>query len=77
MIDFRFQNRREFLKYTASCGLMLYGLNADAHNEFLANKDLTELHILYTNDQHSRIENHSHQTMQNTQMKEVLQNALH
>ncbi|MCA0431055.1 MAG: metallophosphatase [Bacteroidetes bacterium] len=56
MIDFQFQNRREFLKYTAGCGLMLYGLNTDAHNEFLSNKELTELQILYTNDQHSRIE---------------------
>lgn len=56
MIDFQSTKRREFLKYAATSGLMLFGLEIDSHTDFLQKKDLTEIHLLYTNDQHSRIE---------------------
>ncbi len=56
MIDFQSTKRREFIKYAATSGLMLLGLDVDAHSNFLQKKDLTEIHLLYTNDQHSRIE---------------------
>lgn len=56
MIDFQLTKRREFIKYAATSGLMLLGLDVDSHADFLQKRDLTEIHLLYTNDQHSRIE---------------------
>jgi 5'-nucleotidase len=50
-----FQNRRDFLKYFAGGTLALSGLDAFA-NEFGKKKEFRKLTILYTNDQHSRIE---------------------
>ena len=56
MSDFKFQNRRDFLKY--SLGLMgsVYGLSLQAQNNLLINKGIQKITILYTNDTHSRIE---------------------
>ncbi|MDO8999343.1 MAG: metallophosphatase [Bacteroidota bacterium] len=56
MADFNFQNRRDFLKYTLGSAAAVYGLNSHAQSELLLEKGLTKLTILYTNDQHSRIE---------------------
>ena len=56
MDDLRFQNRRDFIKYTLGTAAMLYGLNSYANKKSLHAKGFTKLTILYTNDQHSRIE---------------------
>ena len=56
MIDYKFQNRREFIKYTLGTGIAIAGLSAQAQNNLLNDKGFTKLTILYTNDQHSRIE---------------------
>jgi 5'-nucleotidase len=55
MVASSFQTRRDFLKFTLGTTAMLYGFNADAR-EALSEKGVEELCILYTNDQHSRIE---------------------
>ena len=56
MTDFRFQNRREFLKYTIGAGAALYGFSLKASEEKLFATGIEKLTILYTNDTHSRIE---------------------
>lgn len=57
MGDLKFQNRRDFLKYTLGTTFMLSGLNSYAtQNEILKKKGFNKLTILYTNDTHSRIE---------------------
>jgi len=56
MEDLKFQNRREFLKYTLGTAAVLYGFNAVANKNNLLKEGFTKLTILYTNDQHSRIE---------------------
>ncbi|MBL7910697.1 MAG: metallophosphatase [Bacteroidia bacterium] len=56
MGDFKSQNRREFLKFTLGAAATVYGLNSYAQNNLLLEKGFTKLTILYTNDQHSRIE---------------------
>ncbi|MFN6037495.1 MAG: bifunctional metallophosphatase/5'-nucleotidase [Bacteroidota bacterium] len=55
MAEFQFQDRRSFLKYVIGSSFALSSLNGLSAN-ILNNKDLTKLVILYTNDQHSRIE---------------------
>ena len=55
MAEFQFQNRRDFLKYLLGTGALIYGFKG-LSSDFLNNKGLTKLVILYTNDQHSRIE---------------------
>ncbi|MBK9283496.1 MAG: metallophosphatase [Sphingobacteriaceae bacterium] len=49
-------NRRDFLKYIMGSAVGLYGLDALAVNKSLLKKDFKKLTVLYTNDQHSRIE---------------------
>lgn len=56
MGDFKNQNRRDFLKYTLGSAAVIYGLNNKAESNLLLEKEFTKLTILYTNDQHSRIE---------------------
>jgi 5'-nucleotidase len=56
MAELQFQTRRDFLKYSLGTAAAIYGLSASAQNNLLANKGFTHLSILYTNDQHSRIE---------------------
>jgi 5'-nucleotidase len=56
MADFNFQNRRDFLKYTLGSAAAIYGLSSNAQTDILLEKGFTKLTILYTNDQHSRIE---------------------
>ncbi|MGZ4099004.1 MAG: bifunctional metallophosphatase/5'-nucleotidase [Bacteroidia bacterium] len=56
MEDLKFQNRRDFIKYTLGATAALSGLPVWAENALLKNKGFTKLTILYTNDQHSRIE---------------------
>lgn len=51
----QFQNRREFLRYLFGASFMAAGLHA-MPNELLFKKGVKKLTILYTNDQHSRIE---------------------
>lgn len=51
----RFQNRREFLKYFVGGTALLAGFNAHA-SKLLREEKIKKLTILYTNDQHSRIE---------------------
>ncbi|MGZ4091365.1 MAG: twin-arginine translocation signal domain-containing protein, partial [Bacteroidia bacterium] len=55
MEDLKFQNRRDFIKYTLGATAALSGLPVWAENALLKNKGFTKLTILYTNDQHSRI----------------------
>lgn len=50
-----FQNRRDFLKYFVGGTLALSGFNAIA-NDLTKKEKIKKLTILYTNDQHSRIE---------------------
>ncbi|MCE3258483.1 MAG: 5-nucleotidase [Bacteroidetes bacterium] len=52
----KFQSRRDFLKYTLGTAAALYSMNSVAENSLLSLKGFTKLTILYTNDQHSRIE---------------------
>jgi 5'-nucleotidase len=56
MADLKFQNRRDFLRYTLGTAAVLSGLNLRANKLDLIDKGFTKLTILYTNDQHSRIE---------------------
>jgi len=56
MGDYKFQNRRDFLKFTLGSAAAVYGLNSHAQNILKNEKGFTKLTILYTNDQHSRIE---------------------
>lgn len=55
MEEFKYQNRRDFLKYFVGTSAVLAGLPALSKTT-LASKDLVQLTILYTNDVHSRIE---------------------
>ena len=55
MAEFKYQNRRDFLKYFAGTTAVLAGFPA-LSKEILVKKDLVKLTILYTNDIHSRIE---------------------
>lgn len=55
MEEFRYQNRRDFLKHFAGGSLALSGLSLNANNIF-SSKGVTKITILYTNDVHSRIE---------------------
>lgn len=55
MAEFKYQNRRDFLKYFAGTTAVLAGFPA-LSKEVLVKKDLVRLTILYTNDIHSRIE---------------------
>lgn len=50
-----FLTRRHFLKFTLGSAALAYGLDLKAR-ETLVDKGFEELCILYTNDQHSRIE---------------------
>ncbi len=52
----KFQNRRDFIKYALGAAAGVYGLSGRAQDELLHHKGFTQLTILYTNDQHSRIE---------------------
>ncbi|MDX2174603.1 MAG: metallophosphatase [Bacteroidota bacterium] len=56
MTDYKFQNRRDFIKYTLGTSMAIAGLSSEAQNSLLDDKGFTKLTILYTNDQHSRIE---------------------
>lgn len=56
MGDYKFQNRRDFLKYTLGAAAAAYGLNTYSENKLISEQGFTKLTILYTNDQHSRIE---------------------
>lgn len=56
MGDYKFQNRRDFLKFTLGTAAAVYGLNSQAQSILKNEKGFTKLTILYTNDQHSRIE---------------------
>ncbi len=56
MSDFKFQNRRDFLKYSLGLVGTVYGLNLESQNNLLIKKGLQKITILYTNDTHSRIE---------------------
>lgn len=56
MADLKFQNRRDFLKYALGTTAAVYGLNSFSQNQLLIKKGFEKLTILYTNDQHSRIE---------------------
>ena len=55
MAEFKYQNRRNFLKYFVGTSAVLAGFPA-LSKEVLKSKDLNHLTILYTNDIHSRIE---------------------
>lgn len=55
MEGFQLQNRRDFLRYMFGAGFVLSGLNV-LPNDLLNKKGVKKLTILYTNDQHSRIE---------------------
>lgn len=55
MAEFQFQNRRDFLKYFIGSTAILAGFDAHAL-QLVEEKKLKKLTILYTNDQHSRIE---------------------
>lgn len=55
MAEFEFQNRRDFLKYFVGGTIALSGFNAFA-NDLAKKEKIKKLTILYTNDQHSRIE---------------------
>jgi 5'-nucleotidase len=54
-VDSRFQNRRNFLKYFIGGTIALSGFDVFA-NDLARKEKIKKLTILYTNDQHSRIE---------------------
>jgi 5'-nucleotidase len=56
MGDLKFQNRRSFIKYTLGTAASFYYLPAFAQDKLLLQKGIEKLTILYTNDQHSRID---------------------
>ena len=55
MAESEFQNRRDFLKYFVGGSIVLSGFNTYA-NDLVKKEKIKKLTILYTNDQHSRIE---------------------
>lgn len=55
MGELQFQNRRNFLKYFIGSAAMLAGFHSYS-KQLVNDKKLKKLTILYTNDQHSRIE---------------------
>jgi 5'-nucleotidase len=56
MDDLKYQNRRSFLKYALGTAGSFYLLPSFAQDLFLREKGIEKLTILYTNDQHSRID---------------------
>lgn len=56
MADLRFQNRRDFIKYALGTTASVFVLPALAQDKLLLKDGFEKLTILYTNDQHSRIE---------------------
>jgi 5'-nucleotidase len=56
MDDLKYQNRRSFLKYALGTAGSFYLLPSFAQDQLLFKKDIEKLTILYTNDQHSRID---------------------
>ena len=56
MVDLKFQNRRAFIKATLGTATGLYCLPSFAQDQLLSEKDIEKITILYTNDQHSRID---------------------
>ncbi len=56
MNDSKFQNRRDFLKFSLGLSASICGLSVSSQDLFLFKKGITKLTILYTNDTHSRIE---------------------
>jgi 5'-nucleotidase len=56
MDDCLYPNRRDFIKFALGTGLAFSGLSASAQNLLVRRKGIEQLTILYTNDQHSRIE---------------------
>lgn len=55
MEEFQLQNRRDFLRYMFGASFVLAGFSA-LPADMLQRKGIKKLTILYTNDQHSRIE---------------------
>lgn len=56
MSDYKFLNRRDFLKYSLGTAASLYGLDLAGKSNIFKATDIYQLSILYTNDTHSRIE---------------------
>ncbi len=56
MADLKFQNRRDFLKYALGASAAVLSMPAQLQASALYKKGFSKLTILYTNDQHSRIE---------------------
>ncbi len=56
MADLKFQNRREFIKYALGASTAVLSLPGAVQSASLNKKGFSKLTILYTNDQHSRIE---------------------
>lgn len=56
MDDLKYQNRRSFLKYALGTAGSFYLLPSFAQDMLLFEKGIEKLTILYTNDQHSRID---------------------
>ncbi len=56
MIDWKLQSRREFMKYLLGTGVVSVSLPILGREEWLNYKETERITILYTNDQHSRIE---------------------
>lgn len=56
MEDLQFQNRRSFIKYALGTTASVMALPTLAQNDLLLQYGFEKLTILYTNDQHSRIE---------------------
>lgn len=56
MGDWKYQNRRSFLKYALGTAGSIYMLPLFAQDKLLFEKGIEKLTILYTNDQHSRID---------------------
>lgn len=56
MEDLRYQDRRSFVKYVLGTSASLLAMPAFAQDQLLTKKGFEKLTILYTNDQHSRIE---------------------
>ncbi|MBA3664148.1 MAG: metallophosphatase [Bacteroidetes bacterium] len=56
MGELKFQNRRDFIRYTLGAAALAGGLDVQGVNSLLRDKGFSKLTILYTNDQHSRIE---------------------
>lgn len=56
MGDWKFQNRRSFIKYALGTAAGFYYLPTLAQDKLLIKKGFEKLTILYTNDQHSRID---------------------